>query len=170
MDIEVYYMDIQVYYMDIQVYYMDIQVYYMDIQAISTLLCLILVLVVQLLIYLKDMLSIPPSWKVTFSGTQKPTPPTVFNLPVSDWVHCEEETGVYYQLSRNYYKLLLFYKFLKLFILSKKCALFKKFPKNYSFFLKRDNWAYIYIRMSLICQHVNFLMHRVSFFYLAIKY
>ena len=40
------------------------------------------------------------SWKMTFSGTQKPTPPTVFNLQASDRVHCEEETGAYYQLSR----------------------------------------------------------------------
>ena len=32
--------------------YFDIQVYYMDIQAISTLLCLLLVLDVKLLIYL----------------------------------------------------------------------------------------------------------------------
>ena len=36
--------------------------------------------------------------KVIFSGTQKPTPPTVFNLQASDGVHCEEETGAYYQL------------------------------------------------------------------------
>ena len=28
------------------------------------------------------------------------TPPTGFNLQASDWVHCEEETGAYYQLSR----------------------------------------------------------------------
>ena len=40
-----------------------------------------------------------------FSGTQKPTPHTVFNQQASDWVHCEEETGTYYQLSRLTYKL-----------------------------------------------------------------
>ena len=34
---------------------------------------------------------------MTFPVTQKPTPPTVFNLQASDWVHCEEETGAYYQ-------------------------------------------------------------------------
>ena len=34
----------------------------------------------------------PLSWKVTFSSTQKPTPPIVFNLQASDWVHCGEET------------------------------------------------------------------------------
>ena len=38
--------------------------------------------------------------KVTFSGTQKPSPPTVFNLQASDWVHCEEETDAYHQLSQ----------------------------------------------------------------------
>ena len=65
------YLDIQVYYLDIQVYYLDIQVYYLDIQAITRLLCLLFIQfsTLQLL-----------SWKVTFSGTQKPTPPTVFNL------------------------------------------------------------------------------------------
>ena len=42
----------------------------------------------------------PLSWKVSFYGTQKPTPPPVFNTQASDWVHCEEETGAYYQLSR----------------------------------------------------------------------
>ena len=52
------------------------------------------------------MLSITPSFKVMFRVTQKPTPPTVFNLQASDWVHCEEETGAYYQLSRFTYKLL----------------------------------------------------------------
>ena len=55
-----------------------------------------------------------------FSDTQKPTPPTVFNLQTSDWVHCEEETGAYYQLSWNTYKLVLYLtKFVK-FILAKK--------------------------------------------------
>ena len=45
------------------------------------------------------MLSIMPSRKVTFTVTQKPIPPTVFNLQALDWVHCEEETGAYYKLS-----------------------------------------------------------------------
>ena len=40
-------------------------------------------------------LSYNHSPEVTFSGTQKPTPPTVFNLQASDWVHCEEETGAH---------------------------------------------------------------------------
>ena len=40
----------------------------------------------------------------TFKYTSKPTPPTVFNLQASDWVHCEEETGAYTQLSQNTYK------------------------------------------------------------------
>ena len=51
----------------------------------------------------------PLSWKVTFSSTLKPTPPTVFNLQASDWVHCEEETGAYYQLSQFTYKLVIFF-------------------------------------------------------------
>ena len=75
----------------------------------------------------------PLSGKVTFSGTQNTTPPTVFNLQASDWVHCEEETGAYYQLHRFTYK--LFKKKLQNFkvvsFAQKKCALFKKFPKIY---------------------------------------
>ena len=55
------------------------------------------------------MLYEPFSWKVTFPVTSKPTPPTVFNLQASDWVHCEEETGAYTQLSRNTYKLVSFF-------------------------------------------------------------
>ena len=33
-------------------------------------------------------------------GIQMPTPPTVSNLQALDWVHCEEETGVYSQYLR----------------------------------------------------------------------
>ena len=55
------------------------------------------------------MLSIPNSRKVPFSGTQKPTSPTVFNQKASDWVHYEEKTGAYYQLSQNSCKLLIFF-------------------------------------------------------------
>ena len=40
-----------------------------------------------------------------FPDTSKTTPPTVFNLQASDWVHCEEETGVCTELSQNTYKL-----------------------------------------------------------------
>ena len=42
---------------------------------------------------------------MTFSGIQNPLQPTAFNLQASDWVHCEEETGAHYQLSRHTYKL-----------------------------------------------------------------
>ena len=127
--------------------YLNIQVYYLYIQAITTLLCLILVLYVLVpsihsFFYLATL-----SWKVTFSGTQKPTPPTVFNLQASDWVHCEEETGVYYQLSRFTYKFVKKKKKLKLLILPQKIFEFKKNHKIYYsyFFSKRDNWAYLYI-------------------------
>ena len=53
----------------------------------------------------ENMLYFPLSWKVTFPVTSEPTPPIVFNLRASDWVHCEEETGAYTQLSWNTYKL-----------------------------------------------------------------
>ena len=86
----------------------------------------------------------PLSWKVTFSGTQKPTPPTVLNLQVSDWVHREEETCAYYHLSQLTYKLvILFFLFFKVaYFVKKNYALFKKFSKFIiHFFSKRDNLA-----------------------------
>ena len=49
-----------------------------------------------------------------FPVTSKPTPPTVFNLQASSWVHYEEKTGVYYQLSRNTSKFALIF-FLHIF-------------------------------------------------------
>ena len=85
---------------------------------------------------------------MTFSGTQKPTPPTVFNLQASDWVHCEEETGAYYQLSRFTYKLVSFNFFIfeVAYFATKKHVNFKKINNIYCFFFsKRDNWTYLYI-------------------------
>ena len=65
-----------------------------------------------------------------FFATKKPTPPTVFNIQALDWVHCEEETGAYYQLSRNTYKFVIFFltNFEMLFILPKKILEFLKIP------------------------------------------
>ena len=57
---------------------------------------------------------------------QKPTPRRVFNLQASDWVHCEEETGAYYQLSRLTYKLIDNIYNLKLLILREKNTRFSK--------------------------------------------
>ena len=88
--------------------YLDIQVYYLDIQTITTLLCHLLVLYVWFLLLIHFSILQPLSWKVMFSGTQKTTPPTGFNLQAWDWVHCEEETSAYYQLSQFTYKLVIF--------------------------------------------------------------
>ena len=80
-------------------------------------------------IHLSIIHVITPSWKVTFPVTQKPTPRTVFNLQASDWVHCEEETGVYYQLSLFSYKLLILKKILfKVNFARKKIRTFQKIP------------------------------------------
>ena len=46
---------------------------------------------------------------MTFSGTQKPTPPTVFNLQALDSVHCEEETGAHAGISQHIYKFDFFF-------------------------------------------------------------
>ena len=72
----------------------------------------------------------PLSWKVTFSGTQKPLQPTVFNLQASDWVHREEETGAYHQLYRHTYKFIIFFLQISKFsyFASKKHG-FQKIPK-----------------------------------------
>ena len=71
-----------------------------------------------------------------FPVTSKPTPPTVFNLQVSDWVHCEEETGVYTQLSRNTYKFIFKKKKKFKFILPTKNTCFSK---NYIKFIIHYN-------------------------------
>ena len=119
---------------------------YLDIQAITTIFCLLLVLSCLLLVlsclllilYVLILLFIhfstlqPLSWKVSFSGTQKPTLPTVFNLEASDWVHCEEETGAYYQLSQNTYKLFFFLHIFKIVNFAfKKYTDLKKLHKIY---------------------------------------
>ena len=124
--------------------YFDIPVYYLDIQAITTLYAFYWFVVLFPSIYSFFYLA-TALLKVTFSGTQKPTPPTVFSLQASNWVHCEEKTGAYYQLSRFTFKLLFFYKFLKLFILPKKHT-FQKISKNVLFiFFQKEIIGHTYI-------------------------
>ena len=55
------------------------------------------------------MLYKPLSGKVTFPVTSNGTPPTVFNLQASNWVHCEEETGVHIGISRLTSKFVQFF-------------------------------------------------------------
>ena len=69
-----------------------------------------------------------------FSVTSKPTPPTVFNLQALDWVHCAEETGVYYKLSQNTYKLVIFCLEIFNVYFAKKYAHFKKFHNIYYYY------------------------------------
>ena len=52
---------------------------------------------------IRKMTNHPPS-PGTSKKTQNP------NLQASDWVHCEEETGTYYQLYRHTYKLVILFK------------------------------------------------------------
>ena len=120
--------------------YLDIQVYLFDIQAITTLLCLLLVLYVFVPSFYV-FIFLPTSWKLTFSGIQNLLQPTVFNQQASDWVHCEEETGAYYQLSRHAYKFVLFfYKFLKFLILPLKNIRISKNSQKFiiNFFSQRQ--------------------------------
>ena len=88
---------------------------------------------------------------MTFLVTQKPTPPTVFNLQASDWVHCEEETGAYYQLSRFTYKLVIvFYKFFKEKSESEKNTRVSKNSLQFiiQFFLKKEIIGYMYMLLN----------------------
>ena len=89
--------------------YLDIQVYYFDIQAITTLLAVYWFFMCLFLLLIHFSILQRLSGKVTFYGTQKPTPPTVLNLQPSDWVHYEEERSVYYHLSRFSYKLVIYF-------------------------------------------------------------
>ena len=64
---------------------------------------------------------------MTFAVTDKPTPPPVFDLQALDWVHYEEETGAYYQLSRFTYKLVIvFFKKFKVVHFAEKNTRFSK--------------------------------------------
>ena len=77
--------------------YLDIQVYYLDIQAITTLYASIGFLCVSFF-YSLIFLPYNRSPESDISSTQKASPFTVFNLQVSNWVHCEKETRAYCQL------------------------------------------------------------------------
>ena len=127
--------------------YLDIQVYYLDIQAITTLLCLLLVIYVLVpsihsFFYLTTALL-----KSDISGTQMTSLPTVFNLQASNWVHFEEETGAYYQLSRFIYKFYFYFFIFKVaYFATKKYGLFKKFPEIYdSIFFQKPIIGHTYI-------------------------
>ena len=68
----------------------------MDIQSISTLLCLLLVLDV-LFPSIDSFFSNPTALikSDVLPALKSLSPPTVFDLQASDWVHCEEETGAH---------------------------------------------------------------------------
>ena len=56
--------------------YLDTQVYYLDIQAITTLLCLLLVLMCWLLLFIHFSMLEPLSWKVTFPALKTQSSPS----------------------------------------------------------------------------------------------
>ena len=72
-------------------------------------------------------------------GTQNPTPPTVFYIQASDRVHCEKETGAYYQLFRFTYKLVYIYIYFEVVYFAKKNMHFSKNSLKFiiHFFKKR---------------------------------
>ena len=101
----------------------------------------------KVMVYYYYMLYKLLSWKITFPVTSKPSAPTIFNLQASDWVHCEEETGVHTGISRQTSKFVLFFKqFFKLFILAKKwiSTYWPKFIINYNW-TKRYSSIRIYL-------------------------
>ena len=64
-----------------------------------------------------------------FPVISKATPPTVFNLQASDWVHSEEETGAHTQFTRQTYKMVsFFYICCSCSYLQKKIGAFQNIP------------------------------------------
>ena len=131
---------------------------YLDIQAISTLLCLLLVLDVQLLIFIYVIgcyKNCSPE-KLHFLALKSLLLPqfSTYRLRTGfivkrKQVHIINYLGIPINLE------FFFYKFLK-FILQKKYAHLKRFYKVYSFFSKRDNSGIlIYLLDALITS--NFL-------------
>ena len=98
---------------------------------------------------------------MTFSGTQKPIPPTVFNLQASDWVYCDEETGTHMGKSCLTLNWSLFLKqIFKVVYLAKKNPQISKNSTKiyYSFFFQKpiigntyiftkfiDNFKFLYL-------------------------
>ena len=87
---------------------------------------------------------------MTFPVTSKTTPPTVLNLQASDWVHCEEETGAYKQLSQFTYKLLKKIQIFKVYF-SLKNSTFQKIPYNLLFIFSQKEM----IGPTYICTKCN---------------
>ena len=116
---------------------------YTNIQAISILVCPIFddngFVMCNYLIFNNSCFVNPSREKSCFLVTSKPTPPTVFNLKASNYIHCEEETGTRTGISQDTYKLFFFYKFLKLFILPQKNTLISKNSVKFyhSFFFRK---------------------------------
>ena len=128
--------------------YSHIQLYYLDIQAISTLLCLLLVLYILILsihsfFYLTTALLKRDVFRHSKAYFSHSFQPTGIGLAL-----CEEETGAYYQLSLITSKLIHFFFLLFLKFLPPKYTQFSKnsikFIINF-FSSKIDNWAYVYI-------------------------
>ena len=104
--------------------YLNIQVYYLGIQAITTLLCFLLVIYVLVpsiysFFYLATALLKSDVFQHSKAYSSHSFQPTG-----SEWIHCEDETGAYYQLSRLTYKLLK--KKLSFLFCPKKILAFQK--------------------------------------------
>ena len=101
--------------------YLDINVYYLDIQAITTLLAFYCFFMCWFLLFIHFSILQPLSWKITFSGIQKPTPPSFQPTGIGHgfivkrkWVRITNYLGLPINL------ILFFILFLKLCILQKK--------------------------------------------------
>ena len=119
--------------------YLDIQVYYLDIQAITTLYAFYWFF---LFIHFSILQSL--SWKVTFSGIQKPAPPTVLNLKASSgFIVKKKQVRItnYLGLPKNW-QVNFFFKVA--YFAPKNTLISKKTIKMYYSFLK-DNSEYVYM-------------------------
>ena len=115
--------------------YFYIQVYYMDIQAISTLLCLLLVLE-KLLIFLKFVLYKTTRLKSDVSGHFK-----------AYSSHSLQPKGIIYVfIVKRKQELVIFLLIFKVFFFAQKRSEFQKFHKiYYSFFLQKEIIGHTYI-------------------------
>ena len=132
----------------------------MDIQAIPYFCAFYWFFLCWFLLFIHFSMLQPLSWKVMFSGTQKPTPPTVFNLEASDWVRCEEEAGSYYKLSWFTYKLIKKNQIFKVYLAPPKICVFQKISLKFIihfFFKKRWLGIRIYVLNAMITSKLLYI-------------
>ena len=120
--------------------------YYLDIQAISTLYAFYWFFMCWLILFINFYILKPLSWKVTFSGTQKPKAPQILDLQWWDLVHFEVEWSEYRELSLNNLSFNFLYEFKKFNFFNK---FFKQCAKSSIKFILEGKWNFGIISYTL---------------------